>query len=108
MHPIRPLFFCLFVWLVPGSGILLGQQQDNARPAPGTEPQFGIAPGDTMRVARSNIDQMPVLKPNLSKMAKMPVAKVDSLSRFPMPNPQLPRPELHNPGRKDNMQKPNQ
>ncbi len=108
MHTIKPLFFCLFVWLIPGSGNLLGQQQDDSNPAPRMELHSGPMPGDTMGVARSSIDQMHVLKPDLSKMAKMPIMKVDSLPRFPMPNPHFPRSKPYTPGKKDNMQKPNQ
>jgi hypothetical protein len=51
---------------------------------------------------------MPVLKPDLSKMAKMPTMKVDSLPRFPMPNPHFRRSDPYTPGKKDDMQKPNQ
>ncbi len=108
MHAIRPLFFCLFVWLIPGSGNLLGQQQEDTHLAPQTEPLFQPRAGDTARVTQSNIDHMPVLKPDLSKMAKMPTMKVDSLPRFPMPNPHFRRSDPYTPGKKDDMQKPNQ
>jgi hypothetical protein len=91
MHTIRPLFLCLLGGLLAHPGSVLGQQRDHLAPAPFPPPNLRTAPFDSAALARTNIDRMPILKPDLSKLAKMPTLRIDSLSRFPMPRLEYPR-----------------
>lgn len=89
MQPLRPLFLCLLGGLLFNPGSVLGQ--DHPAPAPLPKPNFRAAPLDSAALARSPIDRMPILKPDLSQLAKMPTLKTDSLARFPMPQLQFPQ-----------------
>ncbi len=91
MHTIRPLFLCLLGWLLTNPGSVLGQQRDQLAPAPFPQPNLRVVPFDSAALARGNIDRMPILKPDLSKLAKMPTLKIDTLAQFPMPRLQYPR-----------------
>ncbi len=91
MHMIRPLFLCLLGGLLAHPGRVLGQQRDQLGPAPFPLPNVRPVPLDSAALARTNIDRMPILKPDLSKLAKMPTLKIDSLDQFPMPRLEYPR-----------------
>jgi hypothetical protein len=93
MHTIRPLFLCLLGGLLAHPGSVRGQQRDHLAPAPFPHPNPVTRPLDSAALARTNIDRMPILKPDLSKLAKMPTLKIDSLARFPMPRYQYPGPQ---------------
>jgi len=89
MRLLRPLLFIL-----TGLSCYLGQAQEPPKkpmlPAPDPAIRIWTAPGDS--VPRLTFDRMPILKPDLAKLAKMPVLKIDSLSRFPMPQYRFPKP----------------
>jgi hypothetical protein len=91
MHTIRPLFLCLLGGLLAHPGSVPGQQRDHLAPAPFPQPNLRVVPLDSAALARTNIDRMPILKPDLSKLAKMPTLKIDSLAQFPMPRLEHPR-----------------
>jgi hypothetical protein len=95
MHTIRPLFLCLLGGLLANPGSVLGQQRDHLAPAPFPQPHLRAVPLDSAALARINIDRMPILKPDLSKLAKMPTLKIDSLAQFPMPRLESPRSQPH-------------
>ena len=88
IRTIRPLFLCLLGWVLVHPGRVLGQQREH--PAPSPPPHFRTLPPDSAALARSNVDRMPILKPDLSELAKMPSRRVDSLHHFPMPQLQYP------------------
>jgi|GEM_PF-3276007 len=90
MHTIQPIFLCLLGWVLAHSGSVLGQQRAPLTPAPSPPPHFWALPLDSAALARSNVDRMPILKPDLSKLAPMPNMRVDSLHHFPMPRLQHP------------------
>jgi hypothetical protein len=89
---IRPLFLCLLGGLLAHPGSVLGQQRDHLAPAPFLHPNPLTRRIDSAALARTNIDQMPILKPDLSQLAQMPILKIDSLDRFPMPQLKTPHP----------------
>ena len=71
---------------------VLGQGRDHPAPAPFPQPNFRAFPLDSAALARTNIDRMPIFKPDLSQLANMPTLKIDSLDRFPMPQLKTPQP----------------
>ncbi len=91
MHTIRPLFLCLLGGLLAHPGSVPGQQRDPLAPAPFPHPNPRIGFLDSAALAPVNIDRMPILKPDLSKLAKMPTLRIDSLAQFPMPRLEYPR-----------------
>ncbi len=92
MHMIRLLSLCLLGGLLANPGHVLGQERNHRVPAPFPQPNFRAFPLDSAALARTNIDRMPILKPDLSQLAPMPVLKIDSLDRFPMPQLKTPHP----------------
>ena len=92
MQMIRPTFLSLLGWLLTNPASLMGQQRDHLAPAPFPPSNFRIMPFDSAALAQTNIDRMPIAKPDLSRLAKMPTLKIDSLAQFPMPRLQFPRP----------------
>jgi hypothetical protein len=105
MHMIRPIFLCLLGGLLANPGSVLGQGREHLAPAPFPQPNLRAMPLDSAALARTNIDQMPILKPDLSQLVKMPIMKIDSLAQFPMPRLQHPQPgpylfEKRNPAEK--------
>ncbi|MBD0259863.1 MAG: hypothetical protein ICV83_29440, partial [Cytophagales bacterium] len=77
--------------LLAHPGSVLGQQRDQLAPAPFPHPHLRTVPLDPDALARANLDRMPILKPDLSKLAKMPTLITDSLAQFPMPRLEYPR-----------------
>jgi hypothetical protein len=92
MHTMKPLFLCLLAWVLAHPGSVLGQQRDHPVPVPSPQLHLRTLRPDSAALARSNLDRMPILKPDLSKLAKMPNMRVDSLHHFPMPTLLDPRP----------------
>jgi hypothetical protein len=90
MQTLRPIFLCLLGGLLANPGSVLGQ--DHLAPAPFPQPHLRAFPLDSSAVSRANIDRMPILKPDLSQLVKMPTMKIDSLAQFPMPGLQHPQP----------------
>jgi hypothetical protein len=92
MHTLRLLSLCLLGGVLSNPGHVLGQGRDHRVPAPFPQPNFRAFPLDSAALARTNIDRMPIFKPDLSQLANMPVLKIDSLDRFPMPQLKTPHP----------------
>jgi hypothetical protein len=93
MHKTCSLSLCLLAGLLANPGNVLGQERDHLTPAPFPLPNLRTFPLDSAALAWTHTDRMPILKPDLSQLVKMPTLKIDSLAQFPMPQLQTPQPQ---------------
>jgi hypothetical protein len=107
MQTIRLRCLCLLGGLLANSGPVQGQGRDHLAPAPFRQPGPQALLHDSAALDR-NPDRMPILKPDLSQLARMPVLKIDSLNRFPMPQLQVPGPRPYYFEKRNDAKKPDQ